>query len=309
MARLFLSFLICILSAPVSANEVALTFEFGQGPDSGRLIAEFSREDSDEETLLITAVNFGGDATEINGDNELKSALAEVSPHLRGWFVAQQSQELWIGTKLNSGQRQSRQVIRLGDILSTNQSGADLDRSLFELNFIAPSGTLEDIAADSSSIEYASVRQVRLVKPDWARVVEDRTVGWTESLPGVYTLTSDPEVALKRVTFLKSESLISIWLRQKLDGVFISGGIALIVLVIASQFLTARSLRIFSLIVMVACFAIGFVQAGFSFSPSKLLFRGSDALTVGLLAICFALLPASGVAKVKEIVDLARDYK
>lgn len=305
MRAIFSAVLILLLAQAANAAPTAsLLFQFDGGERNGELHIKFSREDSSEEKLVVASVNLGTSAGAMGINPPAAPVIEEVSPYLQGWFIVQQSQELWLGTKMSQGQKTSNQIVALPNVFSK----VDSDDAIYDLNYIVPTDSLLNIASRSDTIDYAKVDSVEFVEPGWGRVVQDSSNDWTEVSPGRYKLNNRSEGSFFRIRLQKFDTKLAIWLRTEMPemaiGLMIGVAIFLAIMYKFGFGAARYSAYISALVVSV----LMVTAANFQFDIKTIFFDLVILCAIFLVSLFFALFPENYIINLKRFIDGLRDH-
>ena len=211
--------------------ETKVIVDLSSSPENSIVKLCFHRDNSSDKALLVTSLNLTHKDSPKRVDILKLETISAYVSHLTGWFVIQQqSQELWVGLTLEQGENHGELTLSIPGMLRLVRKYPEE----YELTYLPSVGTLRDLASTPPTVQYAKVKQIHVLSPNWGEIVESETTGWKRLSSDLYSVDLAAKVDLNVLTIRRNLTKLAAWLRSGLApfaGGLSIGGIIVTVLV------------------------------------------------------------------------------
>ncbi len=292
--------------APASSASVTVTIDLGVSPDGAVLGFHFSRTDLSRDILVVTALNLADKDAPKTVEDVDTSGLGQYSSQLTGWFIVQQqSQELWVGLTLERGKASGAFSFTVPGLLERIPQYPPK----YVLTYSPPVDTLANLAHGSTTVLFATAKQIRVPEPRWGQVVEAESGGWKRSSGNVFVLNpTGLEEQSRQITILRVSKPLADWLATSL-GPFCGSFAVTTILFVA--FLQAFPFSfwhraIFGFIVVACSVMLANIGGWWPIDWQAVFFGGPAILGILVPAVVFLGLPRAYHDHLAKIVDSIR---
>lgn len=283
--------------------QIVANLDFGDSPTATTLELEFSRSNSQENILLVTALNLISDYPEQEAEIVSVEGLDEYTTHLKGWFVVQQqSQELWVGMTIKSGETESIIHLKVPKLLG--KIGEYPDEN-YVLTFSKPSSVLSNLSHGNNAIQYAPIVKIIANDPEWGSIIIEESQSWRKIKHGMYELIFGDSLHLQNSLIIHRESRVfEEWLLTRMGSFFWSLAPGLLVFVVLVEVFggISKVKPYLGVILFIGGILLYYLGDGWPIHWKKLFFIGTPVIGFLTPALALLLIPSSKFGNISKFV-------